>query len=85
MPCKGVQELSGLHVPQLDCSITTTTGKGLPIGTDGDTNNGAFMSREGAQEISRLHVPQTGWLLPHLNQYRGICLVYLSLAERMMS
>ena len=51
MPGEGVQEVSGLQVPQLDGLITTATGKGLPIGTDGDTSNGAFMSGEGANTM----------------------------------
>jgi hypothetical protein len=61
MSCEGAQEVSGLQVPQLDGLIHTTTGKGLPIGTDGYTinvMNVAFMSCEGAQEVTCLQVPQ---------------------------
>ena len=41
----------------------TATGKGLSIGTDGDTLNGAFMPCEGAQEVSGLQVPQLDGLI----------------------
>ena len=63
MPCEGVQEVSGLQVPQLDGLIITATGKGLPIGTDGDTLNDVFMPCEGVQEVSGLQVPQLDGLI----------------------
>ena len=43
--------------PQLDGLIPTATGKHLPIGTDGYTQNLAFMSCEGMQEVACLQVP----------------------------
>jgi hypothetical protein len=49
MSCEGAQEVSGLHVPQLDgLIITAATGKGLPIQTEGYTPNNALMSSESA-------------------------------------